>query len=134
MYVASWNETHYWRFEPGGCAELGPSEGCDPPTLFLARSAGSEDWITLIPPTSLDDFPAFDKFLGDLVEAANGLRLKCQPDGDWGRRVSAEAAGNPDGGDRDGLGDAGAGCFAARRGGSVAGACLDGVDLCRCGR
>jgi hypothetical protein len=50
MYVASWNETHYWRFEPGGCAELGLSEGCDPPTLFLARSAGSEDWITLMPP------------------------------------------------------------------------------------
>jgi hypothetical protein len=126
--------THYWRFEQGGSAELEPPDGCQPPMLFLAPGAGSEEWITLMPPMSRADISAFDQFLASLAEAVNGLRLMCHPDGEWGRRVLADAVCHLDGGVGDDVGGARSGCSAERRGGSVAVACLDSIDPCRCGR
>lgn len=85
-----------WIVEPSACAVYEPPEGGAPPLLFIESGP---NWVTLMPPVHRDDLSEFRRFLRDLAEAADGLRLMCHPAGEWGRKVFSDGASHPKSGD-----------------------------------
>lgn len=104
------SKTRYCRFERGGFVEHELPDEDQPRMLFLAPTDQPKSWFALMPPTNPEDLPAFDKFLGDLVNAAKELRLTVGSDSDRNGPDPVEAGGHVDRGDGDGFAGAGTAC------------------------